>query len=65
MMIVQSVHYDSFAADFMWNCTPVVNWSAIEVHLSIMAGKPPILVQSQACVLTCSKKLAYLSCGLP
>jgi hypothetical protein len=64
MMIVQSVHYDSYAADFMWNCTPVVNWSAIEIHLSIMAGKPSIVVQSQAYVLTCLK-LAYLFYDLP
>ncbi|KAJ3483203.1 hypothetical protein NLG97_g7360 [Lecanicillium saksenae] len=43
MMLVVSSHYDSYADDTMWNCTPVVVWSAAEVHLSLMTCCLPIL----------------------
>ncbi|KAM3453129.1 hypothetical protein MY3296_004056 [Beauveria thailandica] len=36
MMLVVSSSYDSYADDTMWNCTPLVVWSAAEVHLSLM-----------------------------
>ncbi|TQV93694.1 hypothetical protein V2A60_004137 [Cordyceps javanica] len=43
MMLVVSSSYDSYADDTMWNCTPIVVWSAAEVHLSVMTCCLPIL----------------------
>lgn len=39
MMLVVSSHYDSYADDVLWNCVGVVQWSAVEVHLSVMTCK--------------------------
>ncbi|KAM5349920.1 hypothetical protein ACJ41O_006425 [Fusarium nematophilum] len=43
MMIVVSLRYDSYAEDIMWNCVPAVNWSAAEIHLSVVACCLPML----------------------
>ncbi|KAH7137734.1 integral membrane protein [Dactylonectria macrodidyma] len=43
MMIHVSFHYNSYAEDVMWNCVPAVNWSAAEIHLSIVACCLPML----------------------
>ncbi|KAH6983707.1 integral membrane protein [Ilyonectria destructans] len=43
MMINVSLRYDSYAEDIMWNCVPAVNWSAAEIHLSIVACCLPML----------------------
>ncbi|KAK2609373.1 hypothetical protein QQS21_002154 [Conoideocrella luteorostrata] len=43
MMLVASSRYDSYAADTMWNCTPAVIWSAVEIHLSVMACCLPVM----------------------
>jgi hypothetical protein len=43
MMMIVAVNYDSYAADVMWNCAPVLYWSAVEVHLSIIACKSALL----------------------
>lgn len=37
MMIVVSTQYNSFAEDIMWNGAPPTYWSAVEIHLSIIA----------------------------
>lgn len=43
MMIVESLRYDAFNAEVMWNCTPIVEWSAVEMHLSVITCCLPIL----------------------
>lgn len=43
MMIVESLKYDAFDVEVMWNCTPIVEWSAVEVHLSVITCCLPIL----------------------
>lgn len=42
-MLITSSRYDSYAADTMWNCTPAVIWSAVEIHLSVIACCLPVM----------------------
>ncbi|CAM1500530.1 Fc.00g096920.m01.CDS01 [Cosmosporella sp. VM-42] len=37
MMIVVSTRYNSYAEDVMWNGAPPTYWSAVEIHLSVIA----------------------------
>ncbi|KHN94008.1 uncharacterized protein MAM_08137 [Metarhizium album ARSEF 1941] len=43
MMLVASSRYDSDDSDVMWNCTPALMWSAVEIHLSVIACCLPVM----------------------
>ncbi|KAK9438642.1 hypothetical protein VB005_06789 [Metarhizium brunneum] len=43
MTIVVSSNYDSYDDDVLWNCTPALVWSAVEIHLSVIACCLPVM----------------------
>ncbi|KAF7560213.1 hypothetical protein G7046_g3921 [Stylonectria norvegica] len=43
MMIVVSTRYNSYAEDVMWNGAAPTYWSAVEIHLSLIACCLPVL----------------------
>ncbi|KAG8420732.1 hypothetical protein J3459_008599 [Metarhizium acridum] len=43
MTLAASSRYDSYADDVLWNCTPALVWSAVEIHLSVMACCLPVM----------------------